>query len=309
MSSTSGKEYLAGATEGEDSSLGWEPPSTHTKPPRRWLVPVVVVVVVLVVVAGLAASGELPGLGSSPHNGATGPDLTFAQAEPLATRAASSHGGTTRLSLAVGIVSAVTYTAPLSNLTGRACLPSGGSANDFTVPAYSSGFTSGKSPAWFFEFWRSSPPNVTLVEVLNGTAVFVGSIPPYPACGSMFLSRDSMPGEVADSPQLGASVAANATPFLAAHPAAIGVYALLGGNYSNPYFITNAIWKVGFSTCALGQSSSGTDFNASLNVSTADLLGRPAISPVSCSASAPILGMARPFPVALLVPDAPTDSS
>lgn len=285
-------ETEAPLPEGESGdstySLSWEPPSRRPKPRRRWVVPVAIAVVAALVVAGLATSGELPGFSTSPHKGPTGPSLTYGQAEPIASRAASLYSGTNQLSVAVGIVSPVAYTAPITNLTGSSCAPSGSLATEVTIPAFEGNYTRGESPAWFFLFWRASPPNISLVAVINGTAEYFGSIPAFPACGASVVSTIRVQGSVVDSPQAASAITPYADPFLSAHGSALAMYVLIGGFYGT-YFSFGSVWNIGYSTCSLGVASAGSGFNASVNASSATVLSHVPVRGVSCAASPSIL--------------------
>lgn len=258
------------------------------RPRRRWVVPVVIAVVAGLVVAGLATTGQLPGFGSSGSKGPTGPDLTYAQAAPIASHAASAYATPAHLAVAIGIVSPVAYTAPIANLTGGVCVPTGGLAAELTIPSFSGNYSSGASPAWFFLYWQASPPDIVVVGVINGTAEYLGLIGAGPSCGAAAISQLEVHGTVIDSPRAASAAATYAGPFLAAHGSALAMYFLFGGSYGT-FFTTGGEWSVGYSTCSLGVASIGSGFNASVNATSARVLSHLSSPSMSCLATPSIL--------------------
>lgn len=283
--SESDRDVRAGWAGGDGPLGAWEPPSTRAKPRRRWVIPVAVGVVAAVVVAGLASSGDLPGFGSRSHQG---PALTFDQARPLASQVAYSDAGATQLALAVGVASSVAYTAPVANLTGSSCAPTGGSSSVVTIPAFHGDYTSGMSPAWFFLYWRSTPPNITFVAVLNGSAEYLGLISPFPGCVASAISGTQVLNSTVDSSRAAALVESYARPFVAAHPSALAVYVLLGLYFKALSSGTNE-WHIGYSNCTLGESSAGVAFNASLNATSGTVLSHSSRTSFGCPTSTSIL--------------------
>lgn len=278
----------------------WEPPSRSNKPWRRWPTIVVVLVVIILVLVGVYTSGVIPGFGV--HKGPSGPDLTYSDAQPIAAGAASSHANSPHLGFALAVRSPVTYRTTLANLTGLSCLPSGGTETAVVIPSFNGSYTSGESSSWFFEFWQSSPPDIVLVGVLNGSAVYFGLITPAVACGASFISQNTVPGGVIDSPSAAAAGGTNGTMFAAAHPEAIAVFAILGGNTSNPALAHNPQWRVDYSTCVLGSNSNGSAFRVSVDATSGHVVGVPSTQSTACQASTPLLGLAGPLPVSLAVP-------
>jgi hypothetical protein len=251
---------------------------------------------VVAIVVVLVLTGAIPVFTSpaSPKNTVPlGHDVTYSQAVPLATAEAMNYTSapSLQLSVALGIASPSSFHAALANLTGKSCLPGEGDVSSLTIPSSGGNYTSGAAAFWVFEFWQSvAPPQILLVGVVNGSAVFYGFVPPYPLCGATALSINEITGAIVDSSTAALAVATDAAGFTSGHSRATGVYLLVGVNtHFGPS--TGLTWGIGFTTCLPGVTSSGSQFNASVNASSGAGVVSSGVTSTSCRGSAPILDL------------------
>ncbi len=199
----------------------------------------------------------------------SGSQMSYGQAAPLATSAASGQGGTWTLVLAVGLSSTVAYSNSTSG--NSTCTISGGTET-FGVPAWTGAYANGYQSVWAFEFYQnvSGSPEALLIAVADGSATIVGTETGECATGFSFLA---VPSDIIDSTAVAADIAANDSAYLAANPEASSEFFVYGG-FSFEDFMEPAYWIVAFTTCAVGSTSGmGNNFTAEVNATSGVVIG------------------------------------
>jgi len=283
--------------------------STPTPVPRDrtmlyFAVGVAAAVVVLVVVLVVAPASP----GSSAES-ASGAVLTFSQAHGVANgTVAGFQGGGWTLLAAGGVVSATNATlsptaTELGNLSSYCTLTPLTGSTSLTVPSFLGNRSSGESPAWEFGY-RNLSGGIALVTVTNGHASVLATLSGF-ECAIASQLIHAVPGGALDSPRAATIVRPLAAPFLAAHPNASAVLGLFGG-YSYGGRSVPAEWSIVYSTCAVSSTPRGTgsQFNATLNAVTGQVLGWNTTDNASCgqTTSGPLT--AAPLPEAPIAPAA-----
>ncbi len=254
----------------------------------------VAIVVVLAIAALLVAVFIVPLLTGSTgsSSGATGTDLTYSGARPIADRAASQfQGGGWTLLLATGLVAPVSESFPLNTtaLTSIGCaFTPAVIVTSLTVPGDTGNRSSGASPAWEFGY-RNSQDTIALVSVIEGQGTVLGTVTGL-TCALAAQEVTPVPGNVIDSSQAVAVVAAEVQAFLSVHANASADYALLGAQAAGGHRL-GPEWSILYSTCPLSASASGTgaEFNATVNATSGAVVSTAATSDASCSSGTPIL--------------------
>lgn len=261
------------------------PPSRTLRPPRRREpiyigagVAVAVLVLVVVFVAGFGLQGS----------GAVGPILTYSEARPVADRTVGGfEGGNWNLLFAAGLVSSRSLTLPVNTTTiaNLSCTFTPiSSTENLTLPAFTGNRSAGVAPAWEFAY-ASVTGGIALVSVVGGKGTVAGTLSGTRCALAGLLSP--IPGDVIDSSQAAAAVRPEAQAFLASDPNAsavfgIGPAVLFGGSSFQPE------WFLVYTTCTAGHSPVGTgsEFNATVNALTGQVLATHTNSSVPCRSSA-----------------------
>jgi hypothetical protein len=213
--------------------------------------------------------------------------LTYSGARPIADHTVGGFGGGGwTLLLAVGLVSPTAEATPtnmtaLGNLTAYCIYTPISGLGGFTLPAYSGNRSSGASPAWEFAY-RNGSGTVTLVSVIDGQGTVLATLSGL-ECSIGAALFHSVPGNAIDSAQAAADVRPAARAFLAAHPNASAVYALIGGVHFETLNV-NLEWSIVYSTCSFGSTAGGTGdlFNATVNPLTGAVINATTNTDVPC---------------------------
>jgi len=257
---------------------------------RRYVAVVVVLAIAVLLVAVFVVPLLTRSTGSSP--GATGTDLTYSGARPVADGAASHfEGGGWTLLLATGLVSPVSESFPLNTtaLTSIGCAFTPAVVlTSLTVPGDTGNRSSGASPAWEFGY-SNSQDTIALVSVIEGQGTVLGTVTGF-TCALAAQEVTPVPGNVMDSSRAVEAVAAEVQVFLSAHANASADYALLGAHAAGGHRL-GPEWSILYSTCPLSSSASGTgaEFNATVNATSGAIVNTATSPDASCSSGTSVL--------------------
>lgn len=228
-------------------------------------------------------------IGSTPVTGA--PILTYYGAHPVADSVVGGFGGGGwTLLFAAGLVSPTaeqvpTNTSLLGTLSSYCTVTELTPLSSLTVPAYAGNRSSGASPAWTFAY-KNSTDAVALVSVIDGHGTVVATLTGLGCALGVALGFSAVPGNAIDSSQVAKDVEPAAQDFLSAHPNASAVYALIGGVHAYSLNLPRE-WEVTYSSCTLNATPTGTgsEFNATVNVTTGKVLRTATSNSVACGSS------------------------
>ncbi|MGI0140459.1 MAG: hypothetical protein ACREBT_04840, partial [Thermoplasmata archaeon] len=218
--------------------------------------------------------------------------LTYAQALPLANSVAQGQSSSAQLVIGAGGSSTVTYEEDATDLNFTGCTWSG--ATSFTVPANPSGYYSGATPLWLFEYYVSSPAELLTVAVTSGTASVLGGF-----TGSCLADFEyaAVPSAPIDSSAATAAVQSDAAAFISDYPSANASLTLSPSvtfTFENYTYYSAGDWEVTYATCPLSGTGSGvgTQYNATVNATTGAVMYNGGVQSISCSDSSVAQGAA-----------------
>jgi hypothetical protein len=247
------------------------------------VVVVVVILLLVLVLSSLSSPKSNPG-GLSGSGG-----MTYDQARPIAVSSVASYqGGGWAPLFAAGYGVNTSYSEPVnastSVLKSSSCTytPAPGVSGNITIPGISGNRSGGVASAWIFAF-RNGAGNVSLDSVVGGQGTVLGSLSGG-ECTSIFGLLQPVPGNVIDSSQAAAAVSSQASAFLAAHPSANSLDAIIGGIT----FLGKSIgpeWEVEYTTCSPMAASGvmGSTFNATVDALNGSVLYAQTTASVVCS--------------------------
>jgi hypothetical protein len=211
-----------------------------------------IVVVALIVVSGLYLAGLLPVGSTTSSNGSTAGPGTFEAARSSGDRFAQGYdGGGWQLLAAGAFVSRGGASLPIIGpgiTLGNCSIQAEPSLTSIQSPAFGGNYSSGASPLWELVYGGSKGGLV--VGVVDGTPGAVATISGGFTCLELLGALSAIPSTVADSSDVGPTVAAaGGAAFLAQHPGANLSMSIWGGVSLFPISIPGG-WRITYSLCS-----------------------------------------------------------
>ncbi len=284
---------------------------------------VVVVVVIAAAVGALALAGVGPFAKSSPSNSSGGTGETFDDALTTAQDSANNQPSgpwTFFVGSGIQLTTSASYSTSslLSELSLSGCTPSllSGIGSTLTIPSTTISVTSGDSAAWFFFFIGSG--GGLYIGVFGGSAT-----PLVRLAGSSCFSEltaagitATFPSDHADSPAIAAAAsAAGASAFASSHSSVDVEMSVSSGFSYDGTSILQSSWNYTVTTCNEASTTGGSlngeaaaQFSATVNTTTAAVVGSGHTTADACTAAAPGgSGTGSGSSGSGTVPSAPTD--
>jgi len=281
-----------GATTPATTSL---PPLPPKKSHTGALIGGAVVIIAVLAVVGLGVAGVIPipglhsstGGGGGGGTGGAGTPSTFSSAWSQANTSASQYAsGTWNTYVGAGLASPEGASLPfstLSNESSAGCtftILSGHGSSIQVAPV--SPATSGLASVWIFLYGNG---NINLLIMDNGvSATPIATLSGQ--CATEFNAGLIQPvsPSVLGSVQVAKAVYANASAFLSTYTNISATYSILGAITYSGYTVLPSEWQVTYTTCTINSpSSTGHQFNATLNPTTGAVLYSQVVSNASCS--------------------------
>lgn len=228
----------------------------------------IAIVAVAVIVLAVLAAGIVPGVslfGKSSTSAAVGSSTAMSDANGVA----NSHDAGS-LIYVIGV--APTYTFALPAEKGNSSCPlAGGVDENITIPAETSGYSSGNAVLWLFLYYNSATPSESLVVVASGTTYFLGT-ESGALCVGTFTGLPIAAGAIS-STAAAAAADSDAGSFTSAHTQANAVFILAQNATAGPE------WIVAYTNCSYNpatmKASGGTKgdlYEAEVNGTNSDVL-------------------------------------
>ena len=285
MSLSEGDTVLPPSSPESPSVLSAPPPPGTGRPgaARRWW-PIVAVVVVAIVVLAYFALGDFgPGGSGKGGNGSS-----FATAEALANRTASSvAGGPWQLVTALGYAPATEVQASANSSLPAGCnvtSAGGGLTTSVVLPAFDGSFSSGQAPWWGMIYYQATTAELLLVDVVGGiaAALLIAS----GTCVSEFQKLAPIPSDAEDSPAAASAAwGQGGSAFVSAHSNLtlnLEIALIGGGSYEGAPI--GPSWLVEYSPCLPlelgGPTGTQPAFEAVVNALTGGVT--PIVTSITC---------------------------